>query len=163
KCSLWSFVTSSIIWGVLLVVLMGGCSSLKKDTTTIILAHAMSVDHPVSEGMRQLAKLVDEKSGGKLQLEIYPSGQLGSERELLELLQVGSIGMAKVFAATLGSFIPAYQVYSLPYLFRSREHMEKVLWGPVGKQLLLTGIDKRLRGIVYYDAGMRSFYSKESP
>src|SRR5699024_10751849 len=147
----------------LLIVTAGGCTTTSDSSSQIILAHHMSVNHPVSEGIGYMAKRIDEKSGGKLQINMYPSGQLAAERELLELLQVGTVDRGDVSAAMLGNFVPAYQVYELPYLMRSKKHMEKVLWGPVGKKLLLTGLDQHLRGIVYYDAGLRSFYSKEHP
>jgi|SRR5699024_10926433 len=147
---------------ILLGVTFGSCSS-SDSQTTIILGHGMSINHPVSEGIRYLARRVDEKSNGRLQIDIYPSGQLGDERELVELLQTGAIGMTKSSAATLGNFVPTFQVYSLPYLFQNRHHMEKVLWGPIGEEILLSGLKQNLRGIIYYDAGLRSFYTKKHP
>ncbi len=94
---------------------------------------------------------------------VYPSQQLGSERELLELLQIGSLAMAKVSAAVLEGFVPEYQVFSLPYLFRDDTHRFKVLEGPIGQELLLAGERVLLRGLCYYDAGSRSFYTVTRP
>jgi tripartite ATP-independent transporter DctP family solute receptor len=110
-----------------------------------------------------MAEKVAEKSGGRMRIDIYPSQQLGSERELLELLQLGSLGMTKVTAAVLESFAPAYKAFSVPYLFRDRDHHFRVLEGEVGKELLLASQQYWLRGLAYYDAGSRSFYTKEVP
>ncbi|SMO80243.1 TRAP transporter substrate-binding protein [Fodinibius sediminis] len=146
----------------LTVWVFAGCSEIT-DTRTIKLAHGLDVTHPVHKGMVRMAELVDEKSNGKLQIDIYPSQQLGSERETLELLQIGSVDMTKVSAAVLENFVPEIRVFSLPYLFRNTEHYYNVLDGEVGRDLLLAGQDYWLRGLTYYDAGQRSFYTKERP
>jgi tripartite ATP-independent transporter DctP family solute receptor len=113
--------------------------------------------------MVYMAKLVEEKSQGKMQIRIYPNQQLGTERELVELLQIGSLGMTKVSSATLESFAPKIQVLSMPYLFRDDAHRDKVLKGEIGRQLLSESEEFWLKGLVYYDAGKRSFYSKTKP
>ncbi len=96
-------------------------------------------------------------------MKVYPNQQLGSERELVELLQIGSLGMTKVSAAALEGFAPTMQVFGMPYLFRDDAHQRKVLEGEIGKQLLLDGEEFWLRGLTYYDAGKRSFYTKDKP
>lgn len=146
----------------LFVVLLVGCSS-KTEVKTLNLAHSLNTSHPVHLGIERLAKLVDEKSGGQLKIKIFPNQQLGSEREVLELLQIGSIGMTKVSTAAIENFVPEFRVYSLPYLFRDDSHVQAVLNGEIGKELLLAGEDYWLRGLTYYDAGKRSFYTKEKP
>lgn len=146
----------------LLLLVLTGCSEIT-DTKTIKLAHGLDVTHPVHKGMLRMAELVDEKSNGKLEIDIYPSQQLGSERETLELLQIGSVDMTKVSAAVLENFVPETRVFSLPYLFRDNQHYYNVLDGKIGRQLLLDGQDYWLRGLTYYDAGQRSFYTKERP
>jgi tripartite ATP-independent transporter DctP family solute receptor len=102
-----------------------------------------------------------ELSGGSMQIDIYPSGQLGEDREAIELLQIGSIAMTKVSAAPLEGFVPAMRVFNLPYLFRDREHYLAVLDSAIGDELLLAPAAARLRGLGYYDAGSRSFYTKD--
>jgi tripartite ATP-independent transporter DctP family solute receptor len=88
---------------------------------------------------------------------------LGTERELLELLQIGSVGMTKVSAASLEAFSPEISVLGLPYLFRDDAHITQVLEGEIGKELLLSTEKYWLRGLCFYDAGKRSFYSKTKP
>ncbi|MCH7415092.1 TRAP transporter substrate-binding protein [Belliella sp. R4-6] len=129
----------------------------------IKLGHGLGVTHPVHEAMVFLADRVKEKSNGEMIIKIYPNQQLGSERELVELLQIGSLGMTKVSSAVMESFAPKLQVFSMPYLFKNDEHRDHVLKGPIGKQLLLDGEDFWLRGLCYYDAGKRSFYTKSKP
>lgn len=154
-----------VLTALILMLISLGCSNsqTEKDQKTIILAHAMHLTHPVTIAMDRMAELVDENSGGKLKIEIYPTGQLGGERELLELVQIGTIGITKISGAVLENIVPPMQAMSLPYLFRDDEHFENVLWGDVGRDLLLEGSKYRLRGIAYYDAGMRSFYSVDNP
>jgi tripartite ATP-independent transporter DctP family solute receptor len=144
-------------------VVFTGCGDAEEEQKTIKLAHALSTTHPVHLGMVRMAELVEENSNGKLTISIFPSQQLGSEREALELLQIGSIGMTKVSSAALENFVPELRVYSLPYLFKDEQHILNVLNGEIGKELLLAGEQYWLRGLTYYDAGQRSFYTKDRP
>ena len=137
-----------------------GCGE-DSDTTVLKLAHGLDVQHPVHKGMEFMAERAAEKSNGQLKIEIYPSQQLGTERQCLELLQIGSLAMTKVSAAVMENFAPNIEVLSLPYIFKGREHAYNVLDGAVGKKLLIQSEAYRLRGLTYFDAGQRSFYSKE--
>lgn len=137
-----------------------------KDVTGVkiaYLAHTLPTNHPVHKGMEVFAEEVSKNSGGKLKIKIFPDGQLGSEREVLELLQIGSIAITKVSSAAMSSFAPEYKVLSVPYLFRDNDHLFKVLEGEVGKNLLASGSDFLLKGLCFYDAGSRSFYTKSKP
>jgi len=129
----------------------------------IKLAHGLDPTHPVHKAMVFMAQRVAEKSNGTMRVDIYPSEQLGSERECVELLQIGSLGMTKVSCSALEGFVPAMSILSLPYIFRSQEHRFKVLEGEIGKRLLLAGEKYWLRGLCFYDAGSRSFYTKTKP
>ena len=145
-----------------LLVLTTSCAS-ESDVTVVKLGHGLDPVHPVHQGMVYMAEKVDEKSQGKMRVDIYPSQQLGTERELLELLQLGSLGMTKVTAAVLESFAPSYKAFSVPYLFKDREHHFRVLEGEIGNELLEASQEYWLLGLAYYDAGSRSFYTKEKP
>lgn len=150
-------------FGAMLLVLMNsGCENVsgKKE---IKLAHSLDITHSVHIAMEFMAERVAEKSDGKLTIDIYPSGQLGSEREALELLQIGSLGMTKVSAATMENFAPNFKVFSLPYIFKDKEHLFKVIDGEIGNKLLSQGKEFWLHGLTYYDAGSRSFYTVKKP
>jgi tripartite ATP-independent transporter DctP family solute receptor len=113
--------------------------------------------------MTFLAERAYEKSNGALRIDIHPNEQLGTERECIELIQIGSLGMTKVSASVLEGFVPVYAVFSLPFIFRDEAHRMAVFDGDVGKRILLAGEPFGLRGLTYYDAGSRSFYTKERP
>jgi len=121
------------------------------------------MNHPVHKAMVFMSESLEKKSKGSLKLEIYPNQQLGSERQCLELLQIGSLGMTKVSAAVMENFSPDMKVFGLPFLFRNKAHTFNVLDGDVGKELLDGAKKYWLKGLGYYDAGSRSFYTKEKP
>lgn len=149
----------------LVMVLLLAFTSCRDESqvTEIKLAHALDTQHPVHLAMVFMAERVQEKSGGKMSLEIYPNSQLCNERECVELLQIGSVGMTKVSAATMESFSPDFKVLGLPYIFKDKEHMYRVLDGEIGEGLLAGGEQYWLKGLAFYDAGSRSFYSTNKP
>ena len=146
----------------LCVLFLISCKSESK-VKSIKLAHSLGVTHPVHHAMEFLAEEVAKNSEGKLIIEIYPSSQLGSERECLELLQIGSLGMTKVSSAVMENFSPKLKVFGYPYLFETEEVRFKVFDGEIGQRLLRNGEKYWLRGLTYFDAGSRSFYTKTKP
>ncbi|WP_142783409.1 TRAP transporter substrate-binding protein [Changchengzhania lutea] len=150
---------------ILLAVFVASLSSCKKydGTKVLYLGHTLPQTHPVHKGILEFQKSLEQKSGGTLKVKIFPDGQLGSEREVLELLQIGSVAITKVSAATLSNFVPEYHVLGIPYLFRDKQHQFDVLEGEVGKSILQKGEKFWLRGLCYYDAGSRSFYTSSKP
>ena len=132
---------------------------LKEESKVFYLAHTLPQTHPVHKGIEVFKKALERESKGKLSIKIFPDSQLGSEREVLELLQIGSVAFTKVSAATLSNFVPEYQVLGIPYLFKNDEHKFNVLEGDIGKSILEKGSKFWLRGLCYYDAGNRSFYT----
>ncbi|MBC6366065.1 TRAP transporter substrate-binding protein [Algoriphagus sp. AK58] len=152
----------NLFLGLIILFLYGGCQSDSR-IKIIKMGHAQVVAHPVHNAMVFLAERLEEKSGGRIKVKVYPNQQLGTERELLELLQIGSLGMTKVSAASLEAFSPEISVFGLPFLFRDDEHISKVLYGEIGKEILLSCEKFWLRGLCFYDAGKRSFYSKNKP
>ena len=139
------------------------CSKKAPDVTVLKLAHGLDTNHPVHKAMEFMAQKASEKSAGKLRVDIYPSEQLGTERECIEQLQLGALDMTKTSSSPLESFLPQIKVLGLPYLFTDSEHYWKVLLGPIGKELLDAGKPVGLKGLCFYDAGARSFYSTNKP
>jgi tripartite ATP-independent transporter DctP family solute receptor len=135
-----------------------GVGSTAERARVLRLGHALNRVHPVHRGMEFLAEDLARRSGDRLRIDIYPDEQLGPERDLIELLQIGSLAITKVSTAPLESFSPRFKVLSLPYLFRDRRHFWEVLDGPIGEELLEASLPYRLKGLTYYDAGARSFY-----
>lgn len=130
---------------------------------TIKLGHGLDISHPVHKGMVYMSKKLSEKSKGKLAIQIYPNQQLGTERELVELLQIGSVGITKVSASVLENFAPSYSVLSVPFIFDNEQHRFNVLEGAIGKEILNDGRNFWFQGLCFYDAGSRSFYTKDKP
>lgn len=148
-----------IFWILVVLFAFLGCKE-SNGVNTLYLAHSLPQAHPVHKGILEFKKAVYKKSNGKMDVKIFPDGQLGSEREVLELIQIGSVAITKVSAATLSNFVPEYHVLGIPYLFRNEAHKFDVLEGKIGKSILEKGSKFWLRGLCYYDAGSRSFYTK---
>ncbi|WP_430967639.1 TRAP transporter substrate-binding protein [Spongiimicrobium sp. 2-473A-2-J] len=144
-----------------LVVLLG-CHKGPEDKT-IRLAHGLDVNHSVHLAMVKMGEDLEAISDGKLSIKIYPNQQLGTERECLELLQIGSLDVTKVSGAVMENFSPRMRVFGLPFLFRDRQHAFNIFDGSLGRELLEDCKKFRLRGLGYYDSGSRSFYTKDKP
>jgi tripartite ATP-independent transporter DctP family solute receptor len=149
--------------GLIIVGGMLNSCSRQDDTIVLKLAHVLDTNHAVHQGMVHMAERLDHYSNGSMRIDIYPSGQLGAERETVELVQIGSLAMTKVSASPLEAFVPAMQVFSIPYVFRDREHYFKALDSDIGKELLNSVEVARLKGMGYYDSGSRSFYMVDTP
>ncbi len=147
---------------ILTALLFAGCQQIS-EVRSLKIAHSNDASHPVHKGLMFLSERARELSGGKLEITIYPSAQLGQERECIELLQIGSLAMTKSSAAVMEGFAPNFKVLSLPYIFSSKEQQFDVLTGEIGRDLMLEGQKYWLRGLCFYDAGSRSFYTKDKP
>jgi tripartite ATP-independent transporter DctP family solute receptor len=140
-----------------------GGSEKTKGVINLKLGHALDINHPVHKAMVFWADTLKKVSNGHIIIKIYPGGQLGGEKELIEQLQMGTLDLTKVSSAGLEAFVPKMQVLGMPYLFESNEHKWKVLKSPVGEELLKAGVDRGLVGIGFYEAGERSFYTIKGP
>ncbi len=127
------------------------------------LGHSLNTSHPVHKSIEKMKSRLEELSGGTITIDIYPSSVLGSEEQCIEQLQNGSLAMTKTSAGALEGFVPEMAVFGLPYLFRDEAHCWSVLEGEIGQSLLEKGESKYLRGLCYYDAGSRNFYTKNQP
>ena len=157
---IWRQATSAVFFGLLVTALLltSGCEQ-RQQQVRLKLAHTLDQAHVVHLAMEYMAERLAHYSDNTMAIDIYPSGQLGNERELVELLQIGSLGMTKVSASPMEGFVPEMKIFSIPYLFRDREHYWNTLNSPLGKSLLLKPEKVGLRGLGYYDAGSRSFYT----
>ncbi|NMB80756.1 MAG: TRAP transporter substrate-binding protein [Ignavibacteria bacterium] len=145
-----------------ILILFSACSK-ESGTKRIKIGHGLDQTHPVHKAMLYLAERAAEKSNGKIQITVYPSQQLGTERECLELLQIGSLGMTKVSSSVLEGFVPDFKVFSLPFIFSTEKQKFDFFESSDGKDLLKSTQKFWLRGLCYYDAGNRSFYTKSKP
>jgi len=151
-----------VLSGLLMTAVFSGCGESGNEVT-LKMAHGLATSHPVHKAMEFMAKKALEKSDSTLVIEIYPNEQLGNEKEMVEKLQLGAIALTKVSSSMLESFTDEYKVYALPYIFRDNDHKWNVFNGDIGKRVLASGAQKKLKGLVYYDAGFRSFYTTKKP
>jgi len=164
-----SLFVSGILIGALLslagfsLFLRGQKSGGPQSRLVLKLGHGLDTGHPVHKAMELMKQRLEELSGGRVTIDIYPGAVLGSETESIEQLQNGSLAMTKISAAAMENFIPAMAVFGLPYIFCDEAHYWNVLDGKIGQGLLRQGEAKSLRGLCYYDAGSRSFYTRSRP
>jgi tripartite ATP-independent transporter DctP family solute receptor len=119
---------------------------------------------PTKQAMAKFGELVSAKTNGEVTVTYFPDSQLGSERELVEMVQAGVLDMTKVSGGLLESFSPIYGVFSLPYLFDSQEHFYRVMDDPaIVDPIFQSTAERGMVGLTYYDSGARSFYTNHKP
>jgi tripartite ATP-independent transporter DctP family solute receptor len=121
--------------------------------------------YPTVVAVEEIGKKLEKATNGRLSVGMYPSMQLGGEKEAIEQAQVGAIAFARVSVGALGPVVDDLNVFNLPYVFRNTEHMQHVIDGPIGQELLdkVTNSGKGLVGLAWMDAGARNFYSTKKP
>jgi len=122
--------------------------------------------YPTVAAIASMGKKLDAATNGRITVQIYPSMQLGGEKEAIEQAQVGALALARVSVGDLGPVVDDLNVFNLPYLFRNTAHMQKVIDGPIGQELLdkVTNNPKAgLVGLCWMDAGARSLYDTKKP
>lgn len=139
-----------------------GKSSENKDALVLKFGHVLAPDHPYQLGAEKFKEILESSAPEPVRVEIYHSSQLGSERDLTEGLQLGSIDLA-IAPGTIGSFEPMMKLLDLPYIFRDREHAYKVLDGEIGKQLAAALPEKNLRLLAYWENGFRHITNSKKP
>lgn len=138
-------------------------NALSGSTQSVVLkaAHNLDQTHPVHLATLHLKERLEAYSGGTVTLDLYPAGQLGPQTQCIAQLQNGTLDITVASASPMEGFVPEMSVFSLPYVFRDRTHYWAMLDGPIGRELLLKGVNKKLRGLCYFDAGSRNFYTKD--
>jgi tripartite ATP-independent transporter DctP family solute receptor len=120
--------------------------------------------YPTVEAVVRLGKKLEQATGGRLTVQMYPSMQLGGEKEVTEQAQVGALAFARVSVGPMGNIIPDFNVFNLPFMFRADGHMEKVIDGDIGEELLKKLSDHPTAGLIglcWMNAGTRNVYSKK--
>src|SRR5512137_710770 len=132
--------------------------------TVTKFASVLAENHAHHKSYLFFADRVKELTGGKLVINVYPNSQLGNEREYVEFLQTGQIEFGRVATSVLGPFIPQFQAFDLPYLFKSKQDMFKAADGELGTMLLKLLAEKlNIKGLGFFDDGSRCLYSSKRP
>src|SRR5262245_45084904 len=122
--------------------------------------------YPTVEAVLAMGKKLEAASGGRLSIQMYPSMQLGGEKEMIEQAQVGALAIARVSVGPMGPLVPELNVFNLPFMFRDDAHMEHVIDGPIGDELLKKLSDHPTAGLIglcWMNAGTRNVYNSKKP
>ncbi|MCM1125167.1 MAG: TRAP transporter substrate-binding protein [Lachnospiraceae bacterium] len=137
----------------------------KKPVPEYVFSYAenQTKDYPTTLGGLKFAQLVEERTQGRIQIQVQPEGVLGSETEVIRQMQYGGIDFARISIAQVSDFIPEMNVLQLPYLYEDSEHMWRVLDGEIGERFLGYSQEYGLIGLSWYDAGARNLYCSTRP
>ena len=121
--------------------------------------------YPTVEAVVQMGKKLEAATNGRLSIQMYPSMQLGGEKEMIEQAQVGALAIARISVGPMGPIVPEMNVFNLPFMFRDDAHMEKIIDGPIGDELLkkLSESKANLIGLCWMNAGTRNVYNSKKP
>jgi tripartite ATP-independent transporter DctP family solute receptor len=122
--------------------------------------------YPTVEAVVRMGKKLETATGGRLSIQMYPSMQLGGEKEMIEQAQVGALQIARISVGPMGPLVPEFNVFNLPFMFRDAAHMEKVVDGPVGDEMLKKLTDHPTAGLIglcWMNGGTRNVYNSKHP
>lgn len=139
---------------------LSGCEAQNRPLWS---ADTHAADYPTVRAVDFMAKYLRDRTGGRLDIRTYAGGQLGSERDTLEIAIFGGLDMNRVNLAPLNPIAPATRVPALPFVFRSIAHMRAAMDGAPGDKVLASLEPHGLKGLCFYDSGARSFYNGRGP
>jgi TRAP-type transport system periplasmic protein len=155
---------ASICLSLLAVQASAGQSAAPAGVTITKFGSVLAESHAHHTSYMFFASRVKELTGGKLVINVYPNSQLGNEREYVEFLQTGQIEFGRVATSVLGPFVPQFQAFDLPYMFKDKQQMFKAADGELGQMLLKALAEKLgIKGLGFFDDGTRSLYSSKRP
>lgn len=150
------------------VAALGLCGCLRKEETgaqlpELILRYAENQpeDYPTTQAALAFAQLVEQQTGGRVKVVVYSGGELGAEQSVIQQMQFGGIDFARVSLSPLAGYIPELSILQLPYLYKDADQMWRVLDGSIGDEFLGMLDQMDLVGLSWFDAGGRSFYTRE--
>ena len=141
------------------ICVLPGCK--QKGPRVLRLAEIHKDDYSTTLGAKAMADYVAEKTNGAIKIEIFNNGVLGGEKETVEQTQTGDIHFVRVGVNLLSPMNPLMNALAMPYLFRDREHMFKVLDGPIGQEFAESLQQQNLLGLCWMDPGFRNFYNSQ--
>lgn len=134
------------------------------DTIVLRLAETQTETYPATMGAIEFARLVKERSNGRINIEVFTGGQLGGdEQAVIEQVQFGAIDLTRVNLAPMTEFAPVLNLFQMPFLFENAEHMHQVIDSDLGGEMLNSVEDSNFIGLALYEAGTRNFYNSVRP
>jgi len=122
--------------------------------------------YPTVEAVVRMGKKLETATNGRLSIQMFPAMQLGGEKEMIEQAQVGALAIARISVGPMGPLVPELNVFNLPFMFRDDAHMEKVIDGPIGDEMLKKLSDHPTAGLIglcWMNAGTRNVYNSKKP
>ena len=157
----------AICWATMLIALGALIAIPGRETgaqgTKLRFAHTVSTEDTSHQAIVEFARRVKERTSGRVEVEIFPSAQLGNDPKVLEGVRLGTIDMGMTGNPFFTSFAPELNVLDLPYLFRDYDHAFKVMDGPIGRQLLGTIEKHGLKGVGFLEIGFRNLTNSKRP
>lgn len=120
-------------------------------------------DYPTVMAVKYMSDIIKQKTGGKHSIKVYTGNALGGEKDTIEQTKIGALDLVRINVAPMNNICPETMVPTMPFLFRSKEHMRKVLDGPVGDEILKACAAQGFVGLAFYDSGSRSLYTVKKP
>ena len=146
----------------LAIIFQTGLTSVATGAPIVMrLAETHPQDYPTTKGDYEFARLVTERTNGRIVVEVFHSKQLGEEKPVIEQVQLGAIDMTRVSISAVSSFVRDLDAFQLPYLYRDAAHMWKVLNGPIGQEILKKHEAFNFIGVGWFESGSRNFYTKK--
>jgi tripartite ATP-independent transporter DctP family solute receptor len=157
--------TSIVTVGIFVAAAFASSAALAQQKMVLKASDVHPAGYPTVVAVENLGKKLEAATNGRISVQMYPSMQLGGEKEAVEQAQIGAIAFARVSVGALGPVIDDLNVFNLPYVFRNTTHMQHVIDGPIGQELLekVTNSGKGLIGLCWMDAGARNFYNTKKP
>jgi tripartite ATP-independent transporter DctP family solute receptor len=151
--------------GVLFAAALASGPALAQQKLVLKATDVHPLGYPTVEAVIQMGKKLEAATNGRLSIQMYPSMQLGGEKEMIEQAQVGALAIARISVGPMGPIVPELNVFNLPFMFRDDAHMEKVIDGPIGDELLkkLSESKANLIGLCWMNAGTRNVYNSKKP
>ena len=150
----------TVVLVVALLVTAGSTAAVAREFRA---ADTQNEDYPTVQALRFMGRQITERTGGRHEIKVFHTRLLGEEKETLEQTRAGAIDLNRINVALIGNIVPAMNVLALPFLFRSIEHMQKVLDGPIGTEILGSFEPYGFVGLAFYDSGARSIYNNVRP
>src|SRR3954447_21893268 len=128
---------------------LGGMTPAFAQTKMVLKATDVHpTGYPTVEAVERMGKKLEAATNGRLSIQMFPSMQLGGEKEMIEQAQVGALQIARISVGPMGPLVPEMNVFNLPFMFRDAAHMEKVIDGPIGDELLKKLSDHGTAGLI---------------
>jgi tripartite ATP-independent transporter DctP family solute receptor len=143
------------------VALLAPAAGVAQDKQVWKAADVHPLGYPTIEAIVRMGKKIEAETNGRISIQMYPSMQLGGEKEMIEQAQVGALQISRVSVGALGPVVDDLNVFNLPFIFRDEAHMRKVIDGPIGAELLdkVSASSARLIALGWMDGGTRNVYA----